>query len=194
MSSSVKPRTFAISYGFLGGPGPSRHLRRQLRKAGYTQTGLAKAEIVIGHSAGCRFEQPLSAKLILLVGMNITDSHPPDVFRIAQRANFRSAKDSRNYIQYMNIGFYSFLYGLIQPRRNRKIVKRSQEEIVIPKSKATIIFIANKNDPWPIRSDMSKYIVDKPWGFLNLPGSHNDIWEHPKRYVEIINYYARLLA
>ncbi|HEY5152389.1 MAG TPA: hypothetical protein VII55_00275 [Candidatus Saccharimonadales bacterium] len=195
--SSVKPLTYAISYGFLGGPAHSRQLRKQLRKLGYTETiNLERADIVIAHSAGCWLvPDGAKAKLLVDVGMVLAQASAHQTFRAAQRENIRAFIRHHHIWRGIKIVLCSFYYGLVQPLRNRNIVhgaKQAQSATELPG--AQTVFIANGNDPWLHSEKLQSYLITRDWAFIGLPGSHNDIWEYSGRYAAIIDHYARLLA
>jgi|GEM_PF-874519 len=197
-SSPTKPKlTYAISYGFLGGPAHSRQLREQLGKLGYGQANnVDRADILIAHSAGCWLVPPTArAKLLIFVGMPLAEAYPHQTFKAARRENIRAFFHHFHLLRGIIIGFWSFYYALAQPIRNRDIVRGAKraEKATELKGAATV-FITNRHDPWPRSDKLRSYLKTRDWAFICLPGSHNDIWEHSERYAAIIGHYARLLG
>ena len=196
--SKTKPKlTYAISYGFLGGPSHSRTFRKNLRKLGYTPaTAAGQADIVIAHSAGCWLVPPnSSAKLLIYIGMPLAQAFPHETFKAARRENIKAFIRHFHVWRGVVIGFFSCYYALVQPLRNRDIVrgtKKARHATELPDAQS--VFIANSNDPWLYSKKLHAYLKTRDWAFIGLPGSHNDIWEHSERYAAIIDHYARLLA
>jgi hypothetical protein len=196
-NSPAEPLTYAISYGFLGGPAHSRQMRKRLRKLGYVQApSIKRADIVIAHSAGCWLVPPsASAKLLVYIGMPLVQAYPHQTFKAARRQNIRAFIRHFHLWRGITIGFYSFCYGLVQPRRNRNIIRGAkQARTATELPGAHTVFIANRDDPWLYSDSLRTYTKTRDWAFIGLPGSHNDIWEYSERYSAIIDHYARLLA
>ena len=196
MASTDSKLSFAISYGFLGGPAHSRRLRKLLVRHGYAQAqSVRQADIVIAHSAGCwLIPEPAASKLVVFVGMPLSEAHPHQTFKDARQKNIQAFMYNFHLLRGLAIGFYSLYYWLTQPTRNRDIVRRAKTAPDVTSQAGTTVFIANRDDPWPHSNRLEQYLGNHDWVFLSLPGSHNDIWEYPDRYAAIIDHYARLLA
>lgn len=195
-SSKTRPLSFAIVYGFMGGPLHSRRLRIILKEAGYVEAPLREADIVIAHSGATYFLDPgLKPKLLLLVAPALTRKNPHKLFRENTRQLWRSAWEEhyrRKRFLWSLYGFYCFLRD---PRRNYKMIRFAYDtKLEPPKFKAVnVFFIANKNDAWPNGPQLAKLLTDRHWAFVSLPGAHEHIWVHPRDYVDIINSYAKRL-
>lgn len=196
-ASKPKPQTYYIAYGFLGGALTGIRMRRLLRKSGYKRSRfLADADIVLAHSAGCwELNNIKIARLVFLVGLPLAEPSLKLSSYNAQQMT-KIALANRHYLHILGVRLNNLVYGLFQPRRNLSIIRNiSQLQAVFQAPKATqIVCIANRHDPWPRADNMQSLIDEEPWAFISLGGSHDDIWEHPDRYVEIINHYAGLLG
>jgi len=193
----IKSRpTYAISYGFLGGPAHSRRLCRLLGRQGYVQAqSVGQADIVIAHSAGCwLIPESATPKLIVFVGMPLSEAHPHQTFKDARQKNIQAFMYNFHLLRGLAIGLYSLYYWLTQPTRNRDIIRRAKTAPEVTSRADTTVFIANRDDPWPHSNRLEQYLGNHNWAFLSLPGSHNNIWEYSERYVAIIDHYAGLLA
>lgn len=197
MDKGRRQPTFYICYGFLGGHSHGLRLRWLLRRAGYKQSHDAEtADVIIAHSAGC-FEIPSEAKpkLILFIGMPLNENSSWRVFLKAQRANARSLVGHFHWLTALEIFIGSIFYGLTEPHRNIRIVKTIKQVTTLEFNQAQVVFIVNHYDPWPQSDQLTQYVKATDWAYISLDGSHDNIWENPKTYVSIINYYAeRLLA
>lgn len=195
--SPTKPLTYAINYGFLGGAIVGRRMQQLLDMAGYRAAAQVEtADIIVAHSAGC-WELPINhkARLIILVGLPLAKPGPITSFR-ANRARARSFIKNRHLAQGLEIALLNFYYGLQQPRRNLNIMRRAKhlQAVFEPPAAQQVVMIANQHDPWINSPQLNQLISTRLWSFVGLPGSHDNIWEMPERYVDLINQYARLLA
>lgn len=189
--SKPKALSFAICYGFVGGPAHSRGLRKRLRRAGFKAAQLEGADIIIAHSAGCwLIPNTARPKLVMYIGMPLSMARPRRSWVRANLSSFKNGHPLRN----INVRLKNTYYGLLQPRRNWNIVRRAKiaQPTIFPD--AQTVFIANHNDPWPQAPILASFIAQQPWAFLSLMGTHDNIWEEPDLYAAIINHYARLLA
>jgi hypothetical protein len=196
-SAKAKPLTCAFSYGFVGGPGLSRRLRKQLKALGLVPTdAIEQADIIVAHSAGCwLIPENARPKLVIYVGMPLAQAYPHKTFIAARRENIQAFFKNLHVLRGIYMALCGLYYGLTQPLRNRDIIRGvKQAQPATEFSGAQAVFIANRNDPWPRSDKLQAYMDDRDWAFIGLPGAHDDIWEHSDRYAAIINYYARLLA
>jgi len=191
-TASSKPLSYAFSYGFVGGPLHARKFKRLMNHASFVYTLLPqKADIIIAHSAGCWLvPEDCRPKLLIYVGMPLAQMSPRQSLLKANAAALKNNDLGRTLITKTKTTYY----GLRQPRRNLAIVRMSKTARPVVLPKVSSIFIANKHDPWPKDKALDEYVKNHNWSFINLPGTHDDVWEHPDRYVEIINHYARILA
>jgi hypothetical protein len=190
MSSSTKNSlSFALSYGLTGGPMHARKLKKLLKKAGHSQTSITKADIIIAHSAGCwLIPADVNPRIILYIGMPLAQAKLGQTWRRATSSSLRSGVR-----QSLQVKLKSSYYSVRQPRRNLDIMRmaRTAQPRILPQVPG--VFIANRHDPWPHAEQLQSYLHTQQWSFIHLPGSHDDIWEHPERYMPIIIHYARLL-
>lgn len=192
-SSKTKPSlSSAISYGLSGGPAHARKISKLLRQAGYTPTkNFIDADVVIAHSAGCwLIPDTARPKMVVYIGMPLAQARPRRTWMTANTASFIKGNVLRN----TQTRFKNTYYWLRQPVRNVNIVRNAKiaRPVILPGVPA--VFISNRHDPWPKSERLQTHLDTKDWAFISLPGTHDDIWEHPERYVAIINHYARLLA
>jgi pimeloyl-ACP methyl ester carboxylesterase len=184
--------SFAISYGLAGGPAHSRELRHQLRRAGLRQADrLDRADIIIAHSGGCWLIPPTAQPLLIVyIGMTLAQERPGRTFLANKALMAKHSSRARR----LSTAAKNAYYGLRQPRRNINMVRQAKtaRPVIFPGCPA--VFIANRHDPWTKDDQTQNYLDNYDWAFINLPGAHDDIWEHPERYAAIINYYARLLG
>lgn len=186
-----KPLKYAISYGLAGGNLHSRHFRKAMVEAGFQHVAKDEADIIIAHSAGCwLIPKNSSPQLVLYVGMPLANQKPSVTWRKALKSGYSNNSLRRN----LKISSKNTFYSLTQPRRNIRIIRQASNFEPSTFKGARNIFIANHFDPWPQGPKLGSFIDDHNWAFLNLEGSHDNIWDNPERYVAIIKQYAGLLA
>jgi hypothetical protein len=184
--------TYAISYGLGGGPAHSRQLEHHLRQVDLLQaSGFDQADIIIAHSGGC-WLIPATAKprLVIYIGMPLAQLQPRQTWLAAKKLTTKHSRRARR-LTTMAKNVY---YILRQPHRNVRMIRRAKTAQPVAFSDCSTVFIANRHDPWPKDEQIQAYLDHFDWAFINLPGAHDDIWEHPERYATVINHYARLLV
>jgi hypothetical protein len=188
-STKVKPLHYFISYGFTGGPGHGRSLRRLLEQAGFQLApAIDHADIVIGHSAGCwAITNDLPAKLIVLVGMPLQNGQRLKTFR-----KVRKAAGQRHPLLRAKYSLLSVFYGLAAPRRNLAIIKQAASLVTpLTLKHEQVVFVVNQHDQWLDAQILRQQFQKLPFSFIGLTGTHDDIFYHPEHYVDIITYYAK---
>lgn len=192
MATNSSKLTVGISYGLLEGPTHGRYFRSQLAKHGFRYSDdHKKCDIIVAHSAGCWLLSPdVQPKILLYVAMPLVSER---LTRTFLHANWRNLKHL-SWHRISKTAVAGIGYGLSQPKRNIAIVRGAKQATpTIPKTGQKILVI-NQHDPWPRGLGLRHYIKTHPWAFVSLPGSHDDVWEHPKRYIKLLERYARLLA
>lgn len=194
--SSNTPRTYALVYGFLAGPGNGRKLRSLLEAEGLRPADKTKdADILIAHSAGCwMIPADSKARLVVFIAMPFAQDDPKRTFRRANLQNTVTAFKDHRALDLLARMRFSLYYGLAQPRRNYAITKQARDPRPNILPDASHVFIANRQDPWVNTPQLDDLSTSKPWAFIGMSGSHDDIWKHPDRYSPIIRHYAGLLA
>lgn len=197
MNSQAKSRlSYFISYGFLGGKPHSKHMRQLLEARGFVPaSSMQAADIIVAHSAGCwLLKDFMRAKLILLVGMPLQHGHTARMFMKANKANGQVFWRNHHLWHGMRIFFWSTAYGILQPRRNIRIVHSTNKRtnaFPIFSPKQQVVFVANHFDPWPHSPELRELVASQPFAFLSMPDSHDNIWEMPGYYVEVLEHYAK---
>ncbi len=198
INSPIKNLRCYISHGFMGGPIHSRGLKAQMERCGYQTVWQAEAaDIIVAHSAACwLLPGELKPRLLVLVGAALPQTDLHQTYVTANRNIWRSARAQHRLGRRMRWSLASFMYGLAHPVHNYRIVKlTSQPAAELPSfANSQVVFIANQLDPWPHSRALQKVLTRKAWAFISLPGSHENIWEEPEKYSEIVDHYAQLLA
>jgi hypothetical protein len=190
-ASRPETLTYAIVYGLAGRPSQGRKLRRLLTEAGLKSADdVATADILILHSAGCWLIPPSAkARLVIWNGAPLAEERG-HAYRHANLQIYRHASNWRIIPLFIG-NVYQFLR---HPFRNASIIRMAGHAKPVLLPGAAYVFIANRYDPWPRSRQLDTFLESKGWTFIGLPGSHDEIWQHPEYYAPIIKRYARLLA
>jgi hypothetical protein len=191
IDSKPKALGFAISYGFVGGPAMSREFRTLLQSAGLQPAPLNQADIIIAHSAGCWLIPPdIRPHLVIYISLPLATTRWRQTWFHATSASFMRGRKLHN----LNIRLKNIYYAILQPRRNFNVFRhiKTLQPVIFPGAQTVVI--ANRYDPWPQAPILADFIANKPWAFLSLAGTHDNLWEEPDIYAAIIEHYARLLA
>jgi hypothetical protein len=195
MSKSSETLSYYIHYGLLGGASQSKQLRSLLKQVGFVLASKSvAADIVIAHSAGCwQIDQAARPKLVVYIGMPLASPNPKTSFR-SNFAILTGCLRNGHPLRYVAINLWNIYYGTTQFKRNAQIIRHASKSVVRVFPSAQSVMLVNRTDPWPESPKKIELTSKKPWAFVSLPGSHDNIWEEPEKYSEIIEYYAGLLA
>lgn len=192
-SNPKQTLSYAFSYGLFCGPRHSKQLTSMLNQAGLRlASNSTQADIIIAHSAGCWFNPAPRPKLVIYIGPALGQP----IFITWLRANkYNIVSFIHEHLIKNGARIYSsnFMYGFLQPLRSLKIILMARHAACNPPQKSSVLVIVNRYDPWPQSAALNTYVDQKPWTFIALPGSHDNIWANPKLYVELITIYAQQL-
>jgi hypothetical protein len=171
-----------IAYGWPEGPWQSRKLTTALQKSNYQVTkSLEEADIILSHSAGCYIlPSKVSAKLILLIG--IPNWPNRIVFKCAMEKVRLEPKDSK--LLYKTVRHV--LYGLFRPIRLYTLVKTYRRQALPEFKGSQVVVVHNQLDTFMNETVSRKLANQNKWLYKNLNGQHDDLWDNPSPYVEII--------
>jgi hypothetical protein len=190
IGSKARPMTYAISYGLAGGRLHAHRFTQKMKAAGFALASPETADIIIGHSGGCwLIPETAKPRLVVYVGMCLQQSELRQALAEARRSSSRRNMFAGNVATRLKSSYYS----LTQPKRNLSMIRMAHHAKPVVFPKVDTVFVANRHDPWPNADALSDYINHYDWSFINMEGAHDDIWEHPERYVSIIKHYAGLL-
>jgi hypothetical protein len=191
-TASNKSLTYFISYGILGGPLKGRVMCQRLNSFGLIPVkAAAEADIIIAHSAGCWLIDPAAhPKLVIYIGLPVKTASLK-MFMLATKMINRYSVGPRHRF---NHAWWGIFYGITRARRNMTIIRRARTATIPEFAHAQHVLAANQYDPWLKTARYATLMATKPWAFISLSGSHDNIWEEPEKYCEIVEHYARLLA
>jgi hypothetical protein len=180
--------TVAILHGFCEGPRLSAELERALATKGFALTSdAANADIIIAHSGGCWIVPPNArAQTIVLVGLTFWPGKP-----LATRMTRKIIRDiatSKRQHRLKAFGAKTLQNGRYfwQMQRNVQMFRARDGRGLQTLHAQRVIVLRNRNDAF-CTSDIYNWQPLSNAAFVSLPGEHDDIWQRPKRYVDVLS-------
>lgn len=171
-----------IIYGWSEGPWQGKLLRTALHKSGFSITRRAQeADIIIAHSGGCYMLPDNSrAQLVLLVGLPYwRGKHPVRSLQEKLRSELRDMWWYKKTI-------FNTYYFFTRPRRWVRMWQNWSKQVLPQLDNVAVTLVRNEQDYFMHPTD-SKSLADKHnWKMKTLQGLHDDIWNNPQPYVELI--------
>lgn len=185
-------KTVALIEGFSGGPIKTRRFRKALVDAGFKIIkNSSKADIVIAHSAGI-YAIPASARanLLMLIGPTYWPGrslyarlrqHMGDSRRyyVSRFGRLYYTKKKILEVYYFFIRHKYLWLGIVHNNRLEKL-----QQLTSRPGRKTII-IRNTDDAYSGRG-LEQQIKDKNVTYVELPGIHDDYYENPGPYIELL--------
>jgi hypothetical protein len=175
-----------ISYGWPEGRWHSKQLVEALKKQGCKVVSSPEdAAVIIAHSAGCyMLPQVLTARVILLIGLpNWPDK--PLVKCMLEKLSLES-KDK----QWFQKTFWHVTYAISQPIRSYRAFRTHRKKYLPNYSENQVILVHNQQDTYMNVAVSKQLAKQRKWFLRNLEGQHDDLWQNPQSYIDIIKEYA----
>lgn len=171
-----------IAYGWPEGEWHGRRLREALKNAGYTVTSSPKdADVIVTHSAGCyMLPSDVRARLIMLVGL-------PNWSRPLIKCTFAKIRLEHKNIEWLHKTLLHTFYAVSQPIRLYKVYRAFRKKYLPDFSSSKVLLIRNEQDTYMEEEASERLARKRGWLYQNLKGQHDDLWEDPQAYIEIIN-------
>lgn len=186
----------AFVHGWAEGVWQENMLRGHLQKAGFRlEQNAEKTDIVLAHSAGCYLvPKKNNAKLIILIGLPLWPGKPlPKSLLEKLKLEFWHHRRNRDIAWLINKLVHNIWYVVTKPGNLFRFFKNYYGRKLPNPEKSKIVLVRNKDDPF-CDPNLAAILRDKRYTYISLPGLHDDCWMEPKKYVEIINHYAKELA
>lgn len=180
-----------ISYGFAEGPRTGHLLLQTLLAAGFAVSrNPQQASHIIAHSAGC-FTIPPDAKAGHIVLIDIpywpqTNIISGIFLKLIQDYSYRAERDERHvwWLHLFRHGFYALNIArsarLWQARRSGFIWKLPTQKLTVVRNHDDTFFSNEHRLPFQTQPNI-----------LNMPGQHDDCWDNPAPYVQLLQGAAR---
>jgi hypothetical protein len=187
----------AILPGFSEGYWHTKRLRRALKRAGFSHSlSPSEADIVIAHSAGCYVVPPLRDEQLLVLinptywpGKSLGSRGSTMTWQILQ-----AVRPGNQPFYQLHKTAHNILNLVRNPRSHLALAAKASSfdlEQVVTHSKT--IIIRNQSDPWltPHLDHLTQ--INPGLSITTLPGGHDDCWQHPEPYVNLLQseYDAR---
>ena len=168
-------------YGFAEGHSVSKRMRKELSAKGFTLSSDPKdADIIMAHSGGS-FMLPAKHQARLVVLIN----PPMWLGRSPLRGLTPKVKQETKNSYWYRKSWFNFLYLFSRPAswaRMSKSIKRG----IFHTGDARTVIIRNRHDTFAHPEDVLACSSVSGWMVCSLDGSHDDLWEHPSPYVDLI--------
>lgn len=172
-----------ISYGFAEGPGNARLMIRLLKEQGFTITRkLSNADIIIAHSGGC-FLIPENGKanFVMLIDLPYwPDKH------LGLGLKEKLELEIKDMLWFKK-STVNLLYFIAWPTRWYRMWK-GWKNMRIPNTAnyASVLAVRNEKDTFmhPVEGEM--LAAKHGWETKILSGQHDDLWENPQHYINIL--------
>jgi hypothetical protein len=182
----VRP-SVCILYGFCEGPHVAAQLMAATTAAGFQLTRDATAaDIIFAHSGGCYLVPAKhQAQLIMLVGMSGT----PGLANLRKAwLDLHTQHRAGTLWHFAVKTFWNGVYIWNMPQ-NWRMLRGWQHGT--QRTLTNVIAIRNKDD-MTTPAELSHFTFDHPPALISLSGQHDECWERPTPYVDIVRkyYYA----
>jgi pimeloyl-ACP methyl ester carboxylesterase len=186
-TSSAKKPSVAIIYGFSEGSLTGRRLREQLKSRNYSLIIPEQADIIISHSGGfLLLPDDLTGKTLIYVGANTWHMPLLTSLKTKLRYDFNERRQHKQLGQWFLHGVRNLWY--IPSQHTLRLAKVYRTKPLPPITAQTIV-LRNQHDPY---CDSAAALR---WGdsavYVSLPGGHDDIWDNPSAYVDVIQSVYR---
>lgn len=178
-------RSVCILYGINEGPATGKRLVKALTQAGFSiTTDPETADIIFAHSGGCFLIPPRNrAKHVVLVGIAYWP-HRPWLLATVRK----SWREAALYYREHRLSHLAYKWSCYLRYANLKSALRMAFNRSAAKpwnSKQPQIIIRNRHDVYCC-AEVYEMPFRGPRTFISLPGEHDDCWDHPERYVYLL--------
>jgi hypothetical protein len=184
--------TAAILYGFAEGPALAPRLIEALsRQAIVLAADPAHADLIIVHSGGI-FELPpnIGDKTILLVAPSYGHGHAAISMLVALKIwlDFKSLIIRGEFGIWAKKIIINLTYIPRQLKRTAKMYAaiRRRTEILPELHARQVIVVKYTDDPWSSLIGLEETTKHPNYTFIELAGSHDELWIHPEPTVAVV--------
>jgi pimeloyl-ACP methyl ester carboxylesterase len=184
-----------IIFGFTEGSWHGKRMRRELHKRGVVITKrVSDADYVIAHSGGCFEVPPLKEhQILMLINPTYWPGKPLHV-RGRQMTGqlIKAVRPGNNPLFHLRKTAHNLTYLFTRAKRNKFIAKRAGTYDLETEIKhVNTILIRNQDDPWLTPELNYLQEINPHLRIVRMPGGHDDCWQHPARYMQILQEYRR---
>lgn len=182
-------KSVAIIYGFAEGKWQGRLMRLALAEVGYRlENNPTLADVIIAHSGGCLI-LPNSKKQqeIILIDPPYWPGRPMLKSLFSQLLSDPTWRKQNGQLGYwLQKLLWNTYYIFRHPIRNLKMYVPSHKVRlfeILPQQEITIV--RNQGDPWCSPETKSRAAKNNI-PFYELPGTHDDCWLNPEKYIKVV--------
>jgi hypothetical protein len=179
-------QTIAIIHGVNEGPAMSRALRTAFAAAGYSITkDIATADILFAHSGGALLiPAKHQAKRVFIIGVAYWPGRPwLKATKLHLRHEAALFRETGKYGQLL----MKWLYRAVYFWKLRLVFRmyHNQNMAAAWNSLGRQIIVHNRYDEYSL-PNIAEEPFKGPRTFISLPGGHDDCWDHPERYIQLL--------
>lgn len=180
--------TVYIEYGFGEGAWHGATLVECLRDHNFKLTSDPdEATVIIAHSGGS-YLIPAEREYACIMHVNLTyyaANHYARKIVSKTHRDARALRRQNRLMYFFHKSLRNFGYMLQRPDRALRMYKATRKQVLPPLNARKIMIIRNQNDPWLIE-DIHEVYEGQKLSFISFPGEHDDLWECPEHYVELL--------
>lgn len=146
---------------------------------------IAEADIIFAHSGGALLlPAKTSAKLLILIGIAFW---PGRTWLAATRKHLKAENQAvwagRHFLYWLHKWAWRAVYFWKLPTTIR--MKHNQKILAPWNSETRQVIVRNRKDEYAM-PNIHEQPFKGPRTFISLPGSHDDCWDNPQPYVDLI--------
>ncbi len=178
----------AVIPGFTEGKWHTARLLSPLETNGFTITPVDQANILITHSSGAYLPKARKKVDLLVINGLPMFSRKTTIAKISKKVyrdfdTYRKQGRSRDWAQKTSFNsYYFFRHPLIWFEMLMRLDVNNLNHLQAKK----IVIINNQQDIFNKSSVIEALAKERNWIYYQVSGDHDDIWEHPDKYVAII--------
>lgn len=179
-------RSVCILYGINEGPATGKQFVCELEQAGFTVSNdPTTADIIFAHSGGCYLIPPRNrAKHVVLAGIAYWP-HRPWLLATARKSWREATAYYREHrLSHLVYKWFCYLRYAFKPRSVLRMALNRSASRPWNSTQPQII-IRNRHDVYCC-PEVYEMPFRGPRTFISFPGEHDDCWDHPERYVHLL--------
>ena len=181
----------AILYGFGEGQRHGRTLQAALLAADFAIAATAHdADVIIAHSGGMyTLPDDTSGKTIFLIAPSCGRTDKTWLQTQSQKVwqDMNYFLKAKMFAKWMQKSLWNAVYLIGQASGLPHLWNTHQQhQAGLPTIAAPTVVVTFKNDPWSGYISAKEKDKHPDYTFLTIEATHDDLWLHPDRYVELV--------
>jgi len=171
-----------IAYGWPEGNWHGKKFRDFLINNGYRiASSPEEADAIVAHSAGCYTLPSLTkAKVVLLVGLPNWPNKP-----LIKCTIEKVSLENKDKLWFQKT-LWHIIYAIFQPVRIFEVYKSYKRKSIPSLGGSQVVILHNHQDAYMNEPACRAMAKVRNWQYKNLDGQHDDLWQNPQPYINII--------